>query len=58
MPQHRVMPLVGDQVPFFSFFDDCVRADMQHTRCIANATGVHGHVDGFCRNFSFEAFGV
>src|SRR5438094_690934 len=30
---------------FFQFFDDGGGTDMQHARRIANATGVHRHVD-------------
>jgi len=30
---------------FFSFFQNCCRADVQHACGIANATGVHGHIN-------------
>jgi hypothetical protein len=32
-------------MPFFEFLDDRGGADMQHTRSIPNATGVHGHIN-------------
>jgi hypothetical protein len=32
-------------VPFFEFFHDGGGADVQHARGIANATGVHRHID-------------
>jgi len=36
---------VRGPMPFFSFRHDCVRTDVQDTCSIANATGVHGHID-------------
>ena len=33
------------QTPFFEFFHDRMRADMQHARCVADATGIHRHID-------------
>jgi hypothetical protein len=32
-------------VPFFEFLNDCGGADVQHARGIANATGIHRHID-------------
>jgi hypothetical protein len=32
-------------VPFFEFFNDCGRADVQHARSIANPAGIHRHID-------------
>ena len=32
-------------MPFFAFFHDCGGADVQHACGIANATGVHRHID-------------
>ena len=36
---------VGGQVLFLEFFNDRGRADVQHPRRIANAAGIHGHID-------------
>jgi len=36
---------VGGQVPFFEFFHNCARTDVQHPRRIANAAGIQGHID-------------
>ena len=32
-------------MPFFEFFDDRSRADVQHPRRIADAARIHGHID-------------
>jgi hypothetical protein len=32
-------------VPFFEFFNDRGRADVQYPRCIANAARIHRHID-------------
>src|SRR5262249_25309447 len=37
--------LVAAQAPFFAFFYDRIGADMQHPRRVADATGIHRHID-------------
>jgi hypothetical protein len=32
-------------MPFFEFFNDCGRTDVQHPGCIANTARVHRHID-------------
>src|SRR5215510_5567903 len=41
----------ASQVPFFEFLDDGGGTDVQHSRRIANPTGVHGHVDDLLLHF-------